>query len=888
MKRVSTPIVLVMMALAALSCEKEDAVVGVGDPDPDGPPEVDALVLARNVPPILANGVDDVELVAVVLDETGRGVSDVSVGFSTNHGTIGSTAITDGSGTARATLVGASSAVDLTATVTASTTDESAAAGSRPFVVMGGSTLSPEIAQQARSTRVSGEAIAQATELLDQVQVAMLGVTLSVSADPQVIPADGISVSTVLAQVLETTRNIPLPDQELRFGATSGSITARATTDGTGQATANLSGLESGQTSTVTVFYGPGLSASTDVTFSPLGLSLSPGLTRLPADGRFSTPVVARLINEEGNPVSGARIDFSTTLGAIGSPITTDDRGMAVATLVAADAVGTAVVRARFHDGLTAEVSIDFIEPPVTATLRVSVEPDFLPADGGAEATVRALALDDAGSPMPDGTPVTFGVENGDGTVFPPVVATENGFAEATYVAGRTPGTVVVRASAGGIEGSAPLVQSAATPGLLELSADRSSVLADGLQSAVLTARVTDANGGPVQPGALVSFATNLGTIEDVSPTNAEGDATARLRAEGRGTGTARVTATMGQLRQAIDVRFVSEGGVQIVLVDLESAAISVQGTGDPESSTLVFEFRDAHGIPVDAAHAADLAFAIRPIDGTTDAIVFPTAARTNENGQVSTTVNAGTKSGAVMVNAVAGTVDSHPIRVAIHGGLPDPEHFSISFGKVNIAGMIFDGIRDPVTARVGDIWGNPVPISTVVWFRSEYGLIQGSSGTDDHGEATVDHITAFPRPVDQDGDGLVEVCAQTVGSMGQRIEACGVVMWSGLTICEILSPTVLQVPNAGSATIRYRVRDGNFNPLTEGTVITVTSNVGDLQGETTVTLPDTQNSERFTEFEVVILDDEPGINELRPVTVTVSVVSQNGNETASLTGTIQ
>lgn len=267
--------------------------------------------------------------------------------------------------------------------------------------------------------------------------------------------------------------------------------------------------------------------------------------------------------------------------------------------------------------------------------------------------------------------------------------------------------------------------------------------------------------------------------------------------------------------------------------------------------------------------------------------MVHPTIATTNPYGLVSTTVNAGAISGTIEVIATSGGLRCEPTRVSIHGGLPDPDHFSLSFDRINIAGLVYDGIRNPVTARVGDLHGNPVPESTSVWFSAEFGLVQGSAGTDDHGEATVDEITAGPRPAIPGGDGLVRICAQTVGRGGNAIESCGHVMWSGPTIVEILSPEPgFTVPNGGAIDILYRVRDANENPLTGGTSIVLRVTDGRLGGDTDLVLPDTQSS-GYTTFSATLGDGDPTTVMPTATTITVQVVSENGNRSASVSGTV-
>jgi hypothetical protein len=905
----------ILLGLAVLllplttSCEKQEKVTGTSGEEifNDGSAGVpDSLVLARSFAPLLANGVDEISIQATVVDGRGRGLENIGVAFTTSHGAVEPFATTDQDGVARTTLTSAASVEDLVATVTARASSDSVGksagdsgnGGLGAHVLLSRTPLSPgviaavlprlrEAAEDPGASLAGAPATSSTGIVFDQVSVPMTGITLSVDANPAIIPADGVSQSQVVASLIETTRRIPLEGKNVRFGATAGSISGRAVTDVTGSAVATLTGLTSGTTSGITVFYGNTLTAAATVTFSPLTLEVEPAEPVLLADGASTTSVVARLINQEGNPVGDARIDFSTSLGTISSPIVTDSLGEAAAVLTVGTTPGTAQITARFSTTLSAEATVTFAAPPNTAQILLSAVPSSLAADGTSESTLSATALDPQGDPMPDGTVVTFSVTSGTGRIVGPSQTTQDGVAEATYVAGTSAGSVTIAAQSGSATGNVTITLRSVGPGEVILSADPAVVLADGLASTAITAQVNDAFGNPVGAGITVDFTATLGILESASPTDASGAATVRLSSERNRTGTARVSATVGSAQGVVDIHFVSESAAHIVVAAVERSQIGVLGSGAPETSTVTFEVEDAHGIPVDSEHAVELQFSVVPPEGGIDATLFPESATTNERGLAATTVGAGTISGTLEVLARSGGLESRPIRIAIHGDLPDPRHFSISMEKLNIAGLVFDGLRNGVTARVGDVWGNPVPDSTVVWFNAAYGLVQGSAFTDDHGEATVWEVTAGPHPLIPGGDGLVELCAQTISKAGDTITTCGSVLWSGPTIVEIVQPASgFAVPNGESITVTYRVRDANSNPLTGGTVIHLTSNAGDLQGDVDFTLPDTQ-SQAFTTFHAVLADDNAGTDQPQSVTVTVSVTSQNGDGAASVTGTL-
>lgn len=88
-------------------------------------------------------------------------------------------------------------------------------------------------------------------------------------------------------------------------------------------------------------------------------------------------------------------------------------------------------------------------------SLRVTVSPSTLPADGTSKAIVTATVYDKKNQPVPDAE-VQFEVAgSADGTVRPRVTSTdENGQADAVFTAGKTNGSVTITASSGGATGS--------------------------------------------------------------------------------------------------------------------------------------------------------------------------------------------------------------------------------------------------------------------------------------------------------------------------------------------------------------------------------------------------------------------------------------------------
>jgi hypothetical protein len=236
-----------------------------------------------------------------------------------------------------------------------------------------------------------------------------------------------------------------------------------------------------------------------------------------------------------------------------------------------------------------------------------------------------------------------------------------------------------------------------------------------------------------------------------------------------------------------------------------------------------------------------------------------------------------------------SGTVDgrqikSSPVRIIIAGGLPVQDRFSLSRQLANIAGGLYDNLRNRIMAIVGDKDGNPVQPGTAVYFTTTGGIIQPSAQTDINGIASVDLITGNPRPL----GGIATITARTIGDSGNVVSRSLPVVFSGAT--RIIAPTqAFVIPDSGEYTFNYNVQDANGNPLTEGSSISVSLDgpgAGDLsiEGDKTFTLPDTDDP-RFTQFFIRLRDRREG-GPAGLVNITITVTStQNGNAKYTFSG---
>ncbi len=338
-----------------------------------------------------------------------------------------------------------------------------------------------------------------------------------------------------------------------------------------------------------------------------------------------------------------------------------------------------------------------------------------------------------------------------------------------------------------------------------------------------------------------------------------------------------------------------SEEGSNIVVVEKSAASIGIKGSGFNETATITFEVRDANGNPVDSLNIVEVAFSLLggPEGGE---FIHPPSAMTDGEGRVKATVNSGTGSGVVQVlaEAVVDTNDfkSSPVLIIIHGGLAHQDHFTISSEKLNFPGYNISGLPLAINVIAGDKNANPVPPETPVSFTTTGGTIQGSAFTDANGAASATLYSGNPRPNHPDlGEGFANVTASTIGENGQKIEDQTIVLFSGRTVITGLQDIFVIEPGEEKS-FDYTVNDQHGNPLVEGTTISVTAS-GDgedditLRGDIDVTLPDTQDKDKWTSFSFSVKDNNPEEASNKVLELVIEVDSPNGDGTYTMVGVL-
>lgn len=341
------------------------------------------------------------------------------------------------------------------------------------------------------------------------------------------------------------------------------------------------------------------------------------------------------------------------------------------------------------------------------------------------------------------------------------------------------------------------------------------------------------------------------------------------------------------RINKASGEELISGDASNILLLEQSAQSIGVKESGSNEVAELTFQLADSLGRPVVLSNAADVNFSlgVQPNGGE---FIHPTSARTDNNGAVTVNLSSGSRAGVVQVVAST-TVDgeeirSLPVSVAIHGGHPDQEHFSIGPAQFNFPGLRQYGLENALSIVVGDEYGNPVKEGTAVYFTTDGGVIEGSVLTDAQGRGSSTLISANPLP----SDGIATITASTADKNQQMVSSQTAVVFSGVPVVTVSPSTA-----ALNQTYELTVHDQNGNPLTGGTQVSVKVEGTKVKavGNTNVRLDDTafiggltydhvQRGPGITQFAFRAVEDrtldEEGESTVE--TITILVAGPNGS----------
>lgn len=465
-----------------------------------------------------------------------------------------------------------------------------------------------------------------------------------------------------------------------------------------------------------------------------------------------------------------------------------------------------------------------------------------------------------------------------------------------------------------------------ATIGMVVIGCD---LAGDSSNTVTISGRVVDAASNNPIENAVVTFTfTQDGETEEelTAATDSLGRFSQTLEVDGAtdvtitatkaGVGVQRVERVSPDIGEVTDVTLELNMGsdderepgrpTDILLAEQSTSVIRVQESGGTSVARLTFQVVDSTGLPIDIERAVDVNFSFgQKPQGTT---LTPETVTTDGQGQATVNVSSGKKSGIVQLIAETQRPDgteirSKPVRLTIHGGLPNKCHFSMGPEQFNFAGLVRYGVTNSVRVFVGDKYGNPVVPGTSVYFSTNAGIIEGSAQTDAQGRGSVTLTSARPLPA----GGVATIRGETVGTDDANTivnpSNCPDPVQTGNenvifdTIPVLFSghTEVLVEPDSAELGQTYRLTVWdieNENPLAPGTTIEVEAEGTKVKavGNTEVTLDDTAiidangdgfgeedvvKGEGITEFTFRVVEDlqldEEGDPKVETVTITVT-----------------
>jgi hypothetical protein len=191
---------------------------------------------------------------------------------------------------------------------------------------------------------------------------------------------------------------------------------------------------------------------------------------------------------------------------------------------------------------------------------------------------------------------------------------------------------------------------------------------------------------------------------------------------------------------------------------------IFVRGSGFTESSTVIFEVRDANGSALPNVSTSlrllTLTGGVTMEGGTADVVRASDA-----QGRVTVRINSGTQPTPVRVSAtiLGSSIATVSSNLSVAVGLPSQLNFSLSQGTRNIEGYSIDGTTNTYQIIAADRNGNPVPNGTSINFVTEGGQVEAIKQTQLVGgiaRTAANFVSSEPRPV----DGRVTVTVYALG----------------------------------------------------------------------------------------------------------------------------
>ncbi|KPA18050.1 Ig domain-containing protein [Candidatus Magnetomorum sp. HK-1] len=566
----------------------------------------------------------------------------------------------------------------------------------------------------------------------------------------------------------------------------------------------------------------------------------------LAADGKSQSQVRALVTDVNGNPVmNGEAIIFEiiegvgllSTTGRIGSGTTID--GYAEIFYTAPSIPGTVTISATSasNNSVTGTTSISLVKTAVS-TVDVFSNASYLVADGVSSTRIYVSVKDENGHPIPDGTFVSFETTIGDidniqnfltGVQKEVRVSTINGQAivelkSSTNMIGKAvvtvkSGEVIQEIEINIVPGAASQIQLTATPNNLN---------ADGISTSTIKALVTDINGNWITNGETIHFKLkdNNGSFSAKTGSIIDGEATV-VYSSGYTEGSVIIEAwsdAYSSVRNEVEIVLIDSGiKVETIVLSAEKDSIIADGS----SCWIVATVRDDSGNIVEDGARVTFTTSLGDLDPYTQTIagVQRSIIAETYNGQARIRLISPTNVlGKAEILVTIGGV-SQIMNIDINPGLPQNIVLTASPNNLFADGMSTASIQ----AYLSDAYGNTVVDGETVTFTmtgsgrfSATGYTQATAATNG-GIARVTYAAGSTIGVDTimavaNSTGITKSIPLTL--INGEIKIDSIILYVEKTIL-----------TAGGYTcaINATVKDQDENFIVDGTMVTFTTTIGDI-----------------------------------------------------------
>jgi adhesin/invasin len=670
--------------------------------------------------------------------------------------------------------------------------------------------------------------------------------TITVTAYPTAIPADGSSTAVITAEVRDMYSNPVLDGTAITFTTNlpgtvfqpGGTQTHLGTTTGGVATTILRAGTVAGRT-TITVKVGA-LQRTGEVqllALEPYTVTISANPWAIPVSrgNEFSTLRIT-VTDQYRNLVHGAAVTLTTDAGALQIPgvvtgteiVLTTTNGVATARLTSTESVMTATVTAAITTTgrPTASAQVYFMAAlPYTITL--DVYPTALVVCGQ-EAMITATIQDELGNPVENGTAVYFdAIPATAGELRYRSVLTVNGVATSTVVTKAyhpVPSSLEVSVSAGRISRHFLIDLVAGPPAEVSFRMSPSAVPACG-GVAEVEALVTDCAGNRVKNGTAITFSVgSLATLVPDTTSTSNGLAYTVVRS-GSLAGSTVLSAAVGSIVRTFVV-VIDPGPADVIYMDLSPATISNCGGG---RAVVTATLRDACNNLVKDGTMVTFGptygyVSLSRYNGPTTNGVLTTTAIANQRKPIAPV---DWPLALEQIYAYSGAALQAFRNLWIRPGVPSQVGVSVDPEQIRILGDV-NGYDIMVVADVMDCSGTAVEDGTLVTLRTSKGYFRES------GQFWVEQMTleglVTGTLTSREIAGDVFITATTGSAVGT---AQAYFLPDDPAYVEVWAiPAAIPADGRSHATVYVRIRDDFNNLVGPGITVTFTAARGHFVGD--------------------------------------------------------